>query len=134
MDSLRAEVLTTLEQAATVRLELEFKDYGRYVEMRNLKPPAGGDDYLKGLEQWIEKKGLRQRFTDRYLKQRNVRSVPPSILNQLAWSIAIKRQQRYRRRQWYNKPKSAAITELYNRVAANLPDLVMQELKAAFKQ
>jgi len=73
-------------------------------------------------------------MTSRFLRQRNLRTAPPSILNQLAWSIAVSRAKRYRRRQWYNKPKSAAITELYNRVAANLPDLVARGIGAAFKQ
>lgn len=131
--SLQAEVTSTLEQAAQQRIEISFSTHGRYVEIPTLKPPAGGSEYISALEVWIEKKGLRDRMTQRFLQQRNLRTAPPSLLNQLAWSIAISRSKRYRRRQWYNKPKSAAITELYNRVAANLPDLVAQEIGAAFK-
>lgn len=134
ISSLQTEVLSTLEGAARTRLEIAFETYGRYVEMRNLKPPAGGSDYIAALEEWIERKGLRDRLTENYLRKRKVRRAPPSILNQLAWSVAISRHERYkRRRQWYNKPKSAALTELYNRVAANLPDLVAREIKAAFQ-
>lgn len=135
VSSLQSEILSTLEGAARTRLEVAFETRGRYIEMRNLKPPAGGDDYIAAIEQWIEQKGLRGKMTENYLRKRNVRNMPPNILNQLAWSVAVGRSQRYRRRvQWYNKPKSAAITDLFNRVAANLPELVAREITAAFNQ
>ncbi len=133
--SLQTEVLSTLEGAARTRVELAFNEYGRYVEMRRLHAPAGGSDYILSLEKWIEQKGLLGKMTANYIAKRNVRQVPPSILNQLAWSVAISRHERVkRRRQWYSKSKSASITELFNQVAANLPELVVRELKAAFKQ
>lgn len=132
--SLQAEVTSTLEAAAQQRIEISFSTPGRYIEIPTLKPPAGGSEYISALETWIEKKGLRETMTQRLIQRRNLRTAPPSILNQLAWSIAISRAKKHRRRQWYNKPKSAAITELYNRVAANLPDLVAREIGAAFKQ
>lgn len=132
--SLQAEVTSTLEAAAQQRIEISFATPGRYIEIPTLKPAAGGAEYISALETWIEKKGLRETMTQRLIQRRNLRTAPPSILNQLAWSIAVSRAKKYRRRQWYNKPKSAAITELYNRVAANLPDLVAREIGAAFKQ
>lgn len=135
INSLQEEVTSTIEGAAKTRIEIAFKEYGRYIEMKNLKAPGGGAEYIKALEEWIEDKGLRQRFTNRLIQRKRLKTAPPNVLNQLAWAIAISRNNRVkRRRQWYNKPKSASITELYNRVAANLPDLVLQEIKQAFKQ
>lgn len=134
INSLQEEVTSNLEGAAKTRIEIAFKEYGRYIEIRNLKAPAGGQEYIQALEDWIEAKGLRQRFTNRLVQRKRLKAVPDNVLNQLAWAIAISRNTRIkRRRQWYNKPKSASITELYNRVAANLPDLVMQEIKHAFR-
>lgn len=130
--SLESEILDTLEGAAQKRLEIAFNTSGRYVEIPSLKPPRGGTEYIASLEQWIEEKGLREKMTANYLSKRNVRQVPPNILNQLAWSVALSRVERHKRRQWYNKPKSASITELFNRIAANLPELVANEIKAAF--
>jgi hypothetical protein len=133
IQSLESEVTSILEGAAKTRIDIAFNTYGRYIEMKNLNAPAGGSDYIEALEGWIEQKGLRQRMTTSFLNKRNLRQAPPNILNQLAWSIAISRSQRVkRRRQWINKPKSAAITELYNRVAAGLPERVAQEIKNAF--
>lgn len=135
INSLQEEVSSTLDTAARTRIEIAFKEYGRFLDMKNLKAPAGGAEYIGALEQWIEQKGLRTRFTNRLMQQRGLRTAPANILNQLAWSVAISRHTRAkRRRQWYNKPKSAAITELYNRVAANLPELVAQEIKNAFNK
>jgi hypothetical protein len=138
ISDLKSEVLTRLaglEGAAIARIQIAFPSYGRYIEMPRLKPPAGGTDYIAALEAWIEQKGLRQKMTANYLKRRNLRTAPPNILNQLAWSVAVSRSQNYRRRvQWWNKAKSASITELYNRVAANLPELVAREFTEAFKQ
>jgi len=72
-------------------------------------------------------------MTANYLRKRKTKTLPPNILTQLAWSVAISRVARVkRRRQWYNKSKSAAITELYNQVAANLPERIAQEIKKAF--
>ena len=133
--SLEQEVTAQLQEAALVRIEIAFKDYGRYIDMKGLKPPKGGADYISGLEAWIEDKGLTQKFTRKFMEKRRLRQVPPNILNQLAWSVAISRTERVkRRRHWYNKPKSASITDLYNQVAAGLPEKVAQEIKNAFKQ
>jgi phage replication-related protein YjqB (UPF0714/DUF867 family) len=134
INSLELEITSILDQAAKTKIAIAFNDYGRFIEIKNLYVPGGGTDYIESLEKWIEKKGYRQKMTANYLATRKVRTVPANILNQLAWAIAISRKNRVaRRRQWYNKPKSAAITELYNKVAAGLPERVAQELKNAFK-
>ena len=133
IQSLESEVTNILEGAAKTRIEIAFIPYGRYIDMKNLHAPAGGSDYISALEDWIEKRGLRERMTSRLMATRQLRTVPPNILNQLAWSVAISRIDLVkRRRQWINKPKSVAITELYNRVAGGLPERVAQEIKNVF--
>lgn len=133
ISSLESEVTQTLQQAALVKIEIAFEPYGRYLDMKNLHAPAGGDDYLKALQEWIEKKGFRQKWTNRFMAQRHLKTVPPDILSRLAWAVAVSRRQRVKRaRKWYNKPKQASITELYNLVAADLPQLVADEIKKAF--
>ncbi len=135
LSSLQQEVTETLEGAARVQIDILFADRGRYIDLKRQRVPAGGGDYIAELEKWIEEKGLRERFTQRYLRNRKVRRAPETVLNQLAWAVAKSRHERYRRRSaWYNKAKAASVTDLYNQVAAGLPEKVAQEIKNAFKQ
>lgn len=132
--SLQSEVLSTLEDAARTRIELEFALHGRFIDMKRLTTSGGGNEYISALEDWIVQKGLEQKFRGGFLRRRSRRTAPANILNQMAWGIAISRTKKYRRRSaWYNKPKSASISDLYNQVVANLPDLVADEIKKAFK-
>jgi hypothetical protein len=135
INSLEGEV-TRQAIGDAVELVLAFEEHGRYIDMRRLNVPAGGPDYIKALEEWIQEKGLLQKFTDRYMRRRGLRRVPPRILNQLAWGIAIKRKKRkrFRRKAWYNKSRTAAVEDLFNRVVANLPDLATDEIKDSMKQ
>lgn len=114
-------------------LELVFNDYGRYVEMKRLNLPKGGTELIDGLAEWIVKKGLEAKMTRDFMTRRNLKKAPEDILTRLAWAMAVKRQQKYRPRAWYNKSKSAALTELFNRVAAGLPEIVIQELKSSLQ-
>lgn len=113
----------------TNTLELVFNDYGRYVEMKRMSLPKGGTELIDALAEWIVKKGLEAKMTRDFVTRRKLKKAPEDILTRLAWGMAVKRQQKYRRRIWYNKSKSAALTELFNRVAAGLPEIVIQELK-----
>ena len=117
-----------------VTLMLAFEEYGRFIDMKRLKPAKGGGDYIEGLIQWIKERGLEEQFVRRYMRRRRLKKVPARVLNQIAWGIAIKRssRSRTRRRAWYNKPKSAAIRELFNQVAANMPEQVADEIKKTF--
>lgn len=133
IDSLGLEVTSTLENALITRIEIEFATYGRYLDMK-MKPAKGGSDYIQGIVQWMEDKGFETKFINDFLAKRKRRTITrDKVLNQIAWGIAIKRSIKYKRRVWWNKPKSAAISDLYNRVAAGLPDKVLQEIKKAFK-
>lgn len=134
IQSLQYEVATTLQQAAETRISIAFRDYGRFVDMKTLKAAQGGGDYVQALELWIEQKGLREKFTRRFLEKRNLRTAPQNILNQMAWGIIKTRQARYKRRLgWYAKSRAGALNDLYNKVAANIPRIVGQEIKNAFK-
>lgn len=117
-------------RAEVVELLIEFETHGRLIDMHRLRPPGGGVDYLTALAAWIQRKGLEQQFVRGFLKKYNLKRTPPDVLNRMAWGIAIRRHKgRYRRRQWYNKPKSRAISDLYNRVAEQLIGVVASSVK-----
>ncbi len=132
LDSFAYEINSALEGQLKTALQIEFEEHGRFIDMRRLNVPGGGGDYIAALEDWIVRKGLEQKFLRAFMAKRRLKKVPPNVLNQMAWGIAVRRSNRYRRRQWWNKPKSAAITDLYNRVAAGLPDIVAEEIKKGF--
>lgn len=134
IQSLQYEVTSTLQQAAETRISIAFKDYGRYVDMRTLRAAKGGGDYVKALEMWIEQRGLLERFTRKFLATKGLKTLPANAANQMAWGIVKKRHSNYRRRlAWYSKSRTGALNDLYNKVAANIPRLVGQEIKKAFK-
>lgn len=131
--SLEEQVISTIEGAARTRLEIAFSTHGRYLDMKRLNVPRGGSEFIDNLAAWIEDKGFRGKWTSKFMRKRGLVNEPPNILQMMAWGIAKNRSKKYRRRQWYNKPKSASITDLYNRVAANMPDLVAKQIKEAFQ-
>ena len=133
LSSLQQEVTERLEGAARVQIDILFSERGRYIDLKRQRVPAGGGEYIAALEKWIEEKGLRERFTQRYLRSRKVRRAPDTLLNQLAWAVAKSRHERYLRRSaWYNKAKAASVTDLFNKVAAGLPEKVAREIQNAF--
>ena len=132
-DSFEYALTKDINNAVSNTLELAFEDYGRYIDMQRLNIPRGGSEFIDGLAAWIVKKGLESAMTRAFMAKRQLRKAPPNILNQLAWSVAVKRRESYRRRPWYAKSKSAAITDLFNRVAGGIPDIVVQEMKSAFQ-
>lgn len=133
VQSLEYEVSNVLEEAVMTRIEISFEEYGRYIDLKALKTADGGGDYIEGLKGWIRAKGLESPMVDKYMQKRGLQKPPQNVLNYIAWGIVIKRKMSYKRKQWWNKAKSAAITDLYNNVAAGLPDLVADEIKKAFK-
>lgn len=133
-DSFAYGLTRSINATISNRLELAFDDYGRFVEMKRLNVPSGGQEFIDNLASWIVKKGLVSQFKQQFMRKRKFVTEPANILNQMAWGIAVSRTQRYRRRPWYSKSKSAAVTDLFNRVAAGIPDIVLQELKKGFGQ
>jgi len=102
--------------------------------MKGLNVPRGGSEFIDALAAWIVKKGLEAKMTRDFVAKRRLKNAPANVLTQLAWSVAITRRSKIRRRSWYAKSKSAAVTDLFNRVSAGLPDIVMDEIKKQFPQ
>ena len=119
--------------ATTTEILLSFPDYGRIIDMRNTNPATGGDETLEGIEKWIERKG-KAKFVSAWQKRYKRKTVPANVVNQIAWGILIKRSRgKVRRRNWYNKSKGVAITDLYNRVVAGLPEMTGKQIVNNFK-
>lgn len=117
-----------------VELQMAFEAYGRYIDMKKIKTSAGGKEYLASIENWIKKRGFEQKFISAFVKNRKLKRIPETALNQIAWGIVKKRLQgKYKRRSWYNKSKTAAISDLYNTVAAAMPAKVSEGIKESFK-
>ncbi len=132
--SMEYAAVQVFNQAITNTIEVAFDEHGRYVDMKRLNVPDGGVDMIQNIASWIVKKGLYDRFVQGYIQRRKLKKAPPSVLNNMAWAIAIKRRKTRRSRAWYNKSKSAAITDLFNQVAAGMPQLVSDEIKKGFTQ
>lgn len=119
--------------ADTATLLIAFNDYGRIAEMRRINHDKWGRNAITRVEDWVVKKGV-ERFVSGFLKKHNLKKVPKDILNRMAWGILISRAGgKFRRKQWWNKPKSAALNDLYNQVAVSLLDVSTTELTKAFK-
>ncbi len=132
--SMQYALTKTLQQAVTNSLELAFDEHGRYIDMKRLNVPRGGTEYINALSDWIVRKGLADKFVQKFVQSRGLRKPPQDVLNRMAWGIAIKRGRGYKRRGFgYAKSKTAAVTDLYNRVAAGIPDIVLDEITKGFK-
>lgn len=132
IDSMRYEIESTLESYLRTSIDVQFQLYGRFIDMKNLAAPSGGSEYIAALEDWIVRRGFEQKFLSAFMANRKLKRPPKHYLNQLAWGIAIKRKAKVRRRAWYAKSKAAATSDLYNRVAAGLPEIVADELRKSF--
>lgn len=109
-------------EAEAARLLIAFNEYGRIAEMREITHDKWGRNAMTRLEAWIVKKGV-SRFTAGFLKNRGLKTPPKNMINQIAWGIMVNRAEgKFRRKKWYNKPKSGAVTDLYNEVAARMLD------------
>lgn len=120
--------------AVTNVIELAFEEYGRYVDMKKLKPAGGGTEYIAALAQWIVDKGLYEKMVQQYIETRKLRKPPANVLQNLAWAMAKKRAERTpKRTKWYAASSTGAVSDLFNRVAAGLPDIIITELKKGFE-
>ena len=119
-----------------ISMLLAFEEHGRYVDMKRLKPPTEyGAEYITAIEEWIKARGWEDRFIRKFVAQRKLREVPKDVLNQIAWGIAAKRGSgKYRRRKWYNSSKTAMIYQLFNDIAAGLPQKVQTGLAQNMQQ
>lgn len=132
LESLQYEVL----QQLSVGLEIAFKDYGRFLDMKRLNAPGGGDNYIENLMQWIREKGLYNKYLPKFLERQNRNTAPRDTFRRMAWAVAITRKNRRigKPRRWWNKSYIASVNDLYNRIAANLPDVVSQQIAQQFKK
>jgi|GEM_PF-1180953 len=118
---------------AGIEALIGFEEHGRFIDMRRLQPPEGGADYIANLITWIDQAGLTAKMKRGYVKRRNLKTVPERVMTYIAFGIARKRLNgKYRRTRWYNKSKSAKISELYDQVLANMPEVIFEEIKAEF--
>lgn len=62
--------------------------------------------------------------------RRGVR-IPTSTINKVAFGVKLRRAKNTK---WWNKPKTAAIFELYNNIAAALPDATADSLLSQFNK
>jgi hypothetical protein len=114
---------------------IAFKEEGRFVEMKSLTHDAWGRRAIDRLAAWVVDKGV-ERFRPGYIRKRKYApKTPEALANSIAWGIFLNsRDGKRRRKTWYNKPKQALISNLYNEVAANIPTIVGDEIKKALKQ
>lgn len=133
--SLQGEVASAFEGGVRTTIDLMFQEHGRYIDIKRLRPAFGGGDYIDGLVEWIERKGFRQQFVSGFLRRRRLKQEPQDVLNQIAWGIVKKRSTQFRRRSpWLYKSSAAAISDLYNRVASRMPEIVAEEISKQFPQ
>lgn len=119
----------------TARLMLNFNDYGRFIDMKRLKAvvPSGGieSEYVQLLMKWIQERGLTGKLVDGVMKKYNLKFATPDLLGRIAMGIAINRAKKVKPRKWYNKRKTAGITDVFNKVVAKLPretkDIIHQQ-------
>jgi hypothetical protein len=124
-DSIAATV-DAESRADTVAMMLSFEEYGRYIDMKRLKAvvPRGGQDseYVRAIEDWIRARGWEDKFIEKFKQIHNLRVTTPQMLGQIAMGIAIQRAKRVRPKRWFNNSKTAGFADVFNRVAAGLPD------------
>ena len=127
--SLTAETLAQFERAAITTV-IGFEDHGRLIDMRTLQPGQPGQGYIANLIQWLDDKGLREKFIRGYMRRRGLKKRPERILSYIAFGMAQKRfQGKYRRSKTYNRTKTRSVYRLYNTIMAGIPERVAQQLK-----
>lgn len=118
---------------AAVSILIAFNDEGRIVEMRNLHVDKWGREAVTRVEDWIKKRGVNF-FVPGFLEKYRLQSPPKDVLNRMAWGILVSRSGgKYRRRPWWNKSKTAAVTDLYNQAAVAALDKTAKGVAKSFK-
>jgi hypothetical protein len=132
INSLDAE-MNAQARAEAVEVLIFFSDHGRYLDMKRLNSAEGGAEYIQDIVDWIKKKGLEGKFTDNYMSKRGLTKVPEKALVYIAWGISRKRSNgKNRRKAWWNKAKTGAINDLFNRVVGAIPEKITEQIKKQF--
>ena len=107
----------------TISMLISFEEHGRFIDMKRLRGAYGGAELVKELQEWIKIRGWESKFVEAYTRKHHLRKVTPRILAQIAWGIIRSRSRKNNQRQkkWWNKYKSAAIPDFFNRIASQLP-------------
>ncbi len=117
-----------------VRVEVGFAEHGRYIDMKRYSHDKWGRNAMDRVTAWISKKGI-QKFEAGFLKKYQLKKAPKDMLNRMAWGIMVNRSNnKFRRKAWYAKAQGGGVTDLFNQVAANLPDEVIKDFKKGFNQ
>lgn len=117
-----------------VRVELAFAEHGRFIDMKKPGVTAWGRDAIERLTGWVEKKGV-SRFLPGYMRKNKRKAEPKNAAERIAWGIMQARKNgRMKRVKWYAKSSAGAVNDLFNEVAAAIPDQVISDLKQSFKQ
>lgn len=121
-------------RAEAVELLIGFEEYGRFIDMKPTAQDKWGRPAIERIKKWVLKVGLDE-FEGGFLrKYGRLPALDGQFLNKIAWGIAVKRSGgKYRRRRWWNKPKTAGISELFNEVAAIIPPAVAQQVSKTLK-
>lgn len=118
-------------KADVVSILIGFEGYGRILEMKNVSHDKWGRNAISRVEDWIKRKGV-QAFVPGFLEKYGYKSPPVDIVNRIAWGI-LKSPGKGRSGLWA-KPKSAAVSDLYNDVAAASLKGVSQDSVKFFKE
>ena len=137
IDSLEYEVTKQATNEAA-SLFLMFHEHGRYLDMKptSFKYNRVGNDLIESIENWIDRKGL-QKFVNVWLQKRNQSNTNQSIekiRRSIAWGIAVNRTKgKFKRKVWWNRAKTAAISDLVNNIAAALPPTLSKDIVNSLK-
>lgn len=128
---------TTRREKENILTSIGFEDYGRFLDMvrLNYSHDTWGRNAFMRLEDWIKRKGP-PRFVPGFIrKYGKVPARESAFINRVAWGIVKSRTNGFHKRvKWYSKAKGGGINDLFNQVAAGLPEKVGQELKGGFGQ
>lgn len=123
-------------RADTVRLALAFNDYGRFIDMKRLKPviPKKGSEYVYLIHKWLVSKRLETKFIRKYMKKYKIKFVTQNLMKRIVWGILIDRaKNKIYPKRWYNKYKTLKINDLYNQVVGKLPDKTREIILESFE-
>lgn len=104
-----------------------FEDYGRMLEMKRFSHDKWGRNNIDRLADWVERTWTGANYL-KFAQKRKLVEIRQSTINSIAWGILVNRTKTKKRTRWYNKPKTAQISELFNQVAASIPSLVGQQI------
>lgn len=126
--SMRSEVTSALKEVQSFFFQMEA--YGRILDMRGVN--RARQVPIDEIKEWIEDVGIGK-FRSGFARRNRVPEDRNQLLNQIAWGIAIKRQQkkRFKRRRWYSKAREEDFDTLYQRLMDALAENTLTDIKQA---